>query len=137
MRELQSVIFDEMQEHLIFWCQSAPGYEFPEDTSKWNETEKALDGIIRDRFDKAVCEITDARICYALGRYTACVFHLMWASEVAIKAIYKTLGLSAPNLSDSWGTYSNQWINSLLLPWHRPLRLGKENLISSITLQMT
>jgi len=32
-----------------------------------------------------------------------CVFHLMRACEVGLKALYKTLNIPRPRLSDSWG----------------------------------
>jgi HEPN domain-containing protein len=103
--ELESVISDEMGKHLFFWVPSerARYYAFPEDTIKWNDTEKAIDGPISARFKKAATEILEARRSYAVGQYTPCVFHLMRACEVGIKAIYKTLGQAAPGLSDSWG----------------------------------
>src|SRR5437870_2612849 len=41
--ELKDVILDEMGQQLFLWVPSerARYYEYPEDTSKWNETEKA------------------------------------------------------------------------------------------------
>lgn len=103
--ELQSVIFDEMNRHLFFWVppERARFYEFPEDTSKWDETEKAIHIQIDTRFKKSATEILSARKCYAVAQYTSCVFHLMRACEVGIKAIYKTLNIPSPKLSDSWG----------------------------------
>ena len=102
---LRQVIFDEMDQQLFFWVpkERAGFYEFPEDKSKWDSTEKAIDGIISDRFKKASVEILSARQAYAVAQYTACVFHLMRACEVGIKALHKTLNISAPRLSDSWG----------------------------------
>jgi hypothetical protein len=104
-RELQSIIFDEMNRHLFFWVppERATYYEYPEDTAKWNETEKAIDGPIRGRFTTAATEIVAARRSYAVAQYTACVFHLMRACEVGLKALYKTLNIASPKLADSWG----------------------------------
>jgi hypothetical protein len=103
--ELQSVIFDEMNKQLFLWVP--PGraryYEYPEDKSKWDEAEKAIEGRIRDRFGKASTEINLARECYALARWTPCVFHLMRACEIGIKALYKSLGQPPPSLASSWG----------------------------------
>jgi len=103
--ELQSIIYDEMKRHLFFWVppERARFYEYPQNTNKWDETEKAIDGQISNRFKKAATEILSARKCYAIAQYTPCVFHLMRACEVGIKALYKTLDISAPKLSDSWG----------------------------------
>jgi HEPN domain-containing protein len=104
-KELQSVIFDEMRQHLFFWVPSerARYYEYPENPDKWDATEKALNGTIKTNFPQALTEINEARICYTVGRNTACVFHIMRACEVAIKAIYATLGKPPPSLSSSWG----------------------------------
>jgi hypothetical protein len=92
VRELKDVIYSEMEENLFLWVpeERARFYEFPEDKSKWNDTEKAIDGIVSDRFKKSSVE-------------TACVFHLMRAAEVGLKALYKTLNIPAPKLADSWG----------------------------------
>jgi len=117
-RELQSVIFDEMKRHLFFWVppERARFYELPEDVSEWNETEQAIDELIGVHFKRAATEILQARKSYAVGQYTASVFHLMRACEVGIKALYKSLGISAPKLSDSWG--------NLLKPMDEQIKLG-------------
>ncbi len=116
--ELQMLIFDEMNKQLFLWVP--PGraryYEYPEDKSKWDETEKAIEGRIRDRFGKAATEINFARECFALARWTPCVFHLMRACEIGIKALHKTLNLPAPFLADSWG--------NLLKPMDKQLALA-------------
>lgn len=104
-QELKDTIFDEMAAHLFLWVpfERAQYYEFSEDKNKWSEAEKTLDGIISQRFGTAAVEIKQARVCYAVGQWTASVFHMMRACEVGIKAIYKTLGLPSPKLADSWG----------------------------------
>jgi hypothetical protein len=103
--ELQSVIFDEMNKHLFFWVPvgRARYYEYPEDKSRWDEAEKAIEGRIRERFGRAATEINFARECYALARWTPCVFHLMRACEVGVKALYKSLNQPPPSLASSWG----------------------------------
>ena len=39
-------------------------------------------------------DLAEASKCFALGRYTACVFHLMRAMEVAVQAFGKKLGVN-------------------------------------------
>jgi len=114
--ELGAVICDEMRRHLFFWVppERAKFYEYPQDKNKWDETEKAIDGQISNRFKKAATEILSARKCYADAQYTPCVFHLMRACEAGIKALYQTLTVPAPKLSDSWG--------NLLKPMDEQLR---------------
>ncbi len=40
-----------------------------------------------ERFPSTVSEIEEASKCFALGRYTACVFHLMRALEPGLRAL--------------------------------------------------
>lgn len=54
-------------------------------------------------FPKSRSDIEEAGKCLALNRGTACVFHLMRAMEVAVKAVWHTLGISCHRLADSWG----------------------------------
>jgi hypothetical protein len=102
---LRDIIHSEMSRQLFLWVppECARFYEFPEDVKKWDETERAIAGPIAGRFKKASDEIYSARRCYALGQWTPCVFHLMRACEVGIKALYKTLNEPGPRLTDSWG----------------------------------
>lgn len=58
---------------------------------------------VKAHFHRASDDIEEAGKCLALGRGTACVFHLMRVTELAVKAIYKTLGVPFPRLADSWG----------------------------------
>jgi hypothetical protein len=51
---------------------------------------------VRGKFSSAVDEIDEAGNCYALGRPTAAVFHLMRVMETGIKAAAKSLGLPDP-----------------------------------------
>lgn len=105
MTSILNRIRDELEGTLFVWVapECAGYFEYPSDTDKFDSDQKALAGFIRDRFQKAVNEIDEARTCYAVGRWTASVFHLMRACEVGIKSVYKTLGIASPKLSDSWG----------------------------------
>lgn len=49
---------------------------------------------VMNRFPKAIEDIQEAAKCFALGRSTACVFHLMRAMELATQYLGKRLGLS-------------------------------------------
>jgi hypothetical protein len=117
-RELKDTISSEMRRHLFFWVppDRARFYQYPENVDKWNESERAIEGPIRDRFPKATIEINFARQCYALAMWTPCVFHLMRACELGIKALYKTLNQTSPSLSDSWGNMLKPLDRQLALP---------------------
>ena len=53
--------------------------------------------VFDDRFKSdAVFEVDEASKCFALGRPTACVFHLMRAMEVGIRATARCLQISDP-----------------------------------------
>jgi hypothetical protein len=103
--ELKQRVEIELKNKLFLWIPSdrARYYEYPKEVKDWDETEKAIDGLIAARFKKASNEILSARRCFSVSQWTASVFHLMRACESGIKALYKTLNISAPKLSDSWG----------------------------------
>jgi hypothetical protein len=65
--------------------------------------DEPLSNQVADRFLRAVQEIREAAKCLLFDRSTACVFHSMRAIEVALKAVWKTLEIHPPKLSDSWG----------------------------------
>ncbi|MDB5610264.1 MAG: hypothetical protein JWP25_7164 [Bradyrhizobium sp.] len=56
-------------------------------------------------FPSAVFEIDEAGKCHALGRTTACVFHLMRSMEIAIKAIARSISIPDPvkDAEKNWG----------------------------------
>jgi hypothetical protein len=56
-------------------------------------------------FASAVYEIDEAGKCHALGRSTASVFHLMRATEIAVQAVAKCLGIPDPtkDWERNWG----------------------------------
>lgn len=69
-------------------------------------SEKNLFGTpVTDAFPSATVDIEEAGKCLALGRSTACVFHLMRVMEAGLRALAKTL--NDPNLdpatNPNWG----------------------------------
>jgi hypothetical protein len=56
-------------------------------------------------FPSAIYEIDEAGKCYALGRSTACVFHLMRAMEIGIRTAARALGIPDPvkGSERNWG----------------------------------
>ena len=56
------------------------------------------------RFPSASFDVQEACTCLALARDTACVFHLMRAMEIVLRALHACLGLPDPTGSDrNWG----------------------------------
>lgn len=78
---------------------------------------------VSDRFCRAKIDIMEAGRCLALHRTTACVFHLMRATEVAIKAVWKTLNLTPGKLPDSWGRMIEPLDDELKKPRNTRLQL--------------
>jgi len=78
---------------------------------------------LTDRFRTAADEIESAGRCLAFGNSTACVFHLMRAIECAVKAIWATLNLAAPKLSDNWGALIGPMDKQLALPKNQRIQL--------------
>ncbi len=71
------------------------------------------------QFPEANKEITLAGNCYATENYTACVFHLMRAVEIAVKAMVKTM-----NAQKYIGTYKpNKSTNSTKQFVKKPIEL--------------
>lgn len=60
---------------------------------------------VRENFSSAADEIDEAAKCLALGRSTACVFHLMRAMEITLLAVRKCLALpeSTEPRERNWG----------------------------------
>jgi hypothetical protein len=56
----------------------------------------------RDNFSDAAKEVEQARRCYAHGLFTACVFHLMRATELGLNAVFKSLH-SKKDAGQNWG----------------------------------
>lgn len=57
------------------------------------------------KFPKVAFEVEEAGKCYALGRYTACVFHAMRMLELGLGALSTRLGIDDPSKPSekNWG----------------------------------
>jgi hypothetical protein len=58
---------------------------------------------VHRRFMTANADTEEAGKCLALGRHTACVFHLMRVMELGVKALGKKLKLSNLKVDKPWG----------------------------------
>jgi hypothetical protein len=73
----------------------------------------------RDRFPSTMPEIDEAMKCFAVGRYTACAFHLMRATEAGTKALGDAIGAKTRN--NNWGDVFAEYDKQLsLTPSSRP-----------------
>lgn len=69
---------------------------------KYFENPKLFGDAVFAAFPSATDDIAEAGTCLALERSTACVMHSMRATEVALKALAKSVGVGQQN---DWGAY--------------------------------
>lgn len=75
-------IQDEYADVLLLWVEEKDYYQ----------KDDLFDVKVGERFKGASFDIKEAGTCYALGRYTACVFHSMRVIEFGLNAIAKRVG---------------------------------------------
>ncbi len=97
--ELSARIKDELESRKFIYLNDS---QF-----RFYEAKDPLFGqLVEDKFpSKAVFEIDEAAKCLALGRSTACVFHLMRVLEVAIDSVRECLSVHPPTrpAERNWG----------------------------------
>ncbi|MGO8707239.1 MAG: hypothetical protein ACLQMG_06225 [Terracidiphilus sp.] len=81
---MKTRIRDEYEDVLLMWIQEKDYYQ----------KDDLFGAEVGERFKGASFDIKEAGTCYALGRYTACVYHLMRVSEFGLKAIGKRVGFA-------------------------------------------
>jgi len=97
MPELQRRIQDEIQSVLWLYISS--------DRSKYYlEAREGFGEAVAIAFPSASYDIEEAGKCFALSRYTACVFHLMRTIEVGLRSLGKSLNDPTldPKRNPSW-----------------------------------
>jgi len=95
--ELEDRFQDEI-ESVKFLLVKADRVAFYENTEHAGEQ-------FKERFPRANVELIEAGNCFALDRYTACVFHLMRSLEIALAALHRSLGIPEPEKGSekTWG----------------------------------
>jgi hypothetical protein len=73
---------------------------------------------VSDHFPSAIYDIEEAGKCFALDRYTACVFHLMRVMEVGLRALGASLNDPTldPKTNPTWGRILNRGDKELAKP---------------------
>jgi hypothetical protein len=69
----------------------------PEKLELFEQKEPLFGKDVAEKFNSAVFDIRESGKCLALGRATACVFHLMHVLEFALQAIHACLELEVPD----------------------------------------
>lgn len=95
---LNDRVHDDFSERCLLMLNPGRGALYEPNSPLWGPD-------IRARFPKACFDIDESGKCLAVGRYTASVFHLMRAVEIALKAIGKSLGIKPPPRNDNWGIW--------------------------------
>lgn len=93
-------IWDELED--VAWIRLDP-----ERRRQWRELMQSFDEDASDRFPTAFRELDEAAECFLFERNTGAVFHLMRATEVALKEISKALGIPDPTkpAERNWGRF--------------------------------
>lgn len=70
------------------------------------ESRELFGDAVRDKFSTTVYDVRESGNCYALGRNTACVFHLMRVLEIGLSVLAKQFNI--PSGHTNWETIINQ-----------------------------
>jgi hypothetical protein len=97
IEELERVIQREMT--------SNPFFSAPNDTIEYYKDAGLFGPVVEGKFPRLSADISEAGKCLALGRYTACVFHLMRVMECAVQDLGIAVGVSL--------THEKNWQNIL------------------------
>ena len=93
IREVRRVLHFELQTKTFMYI--------PQEKIRYFKESRALFGnATLDKFPSVISEVEEAGKCYAAGRNTAAVFHLLRVMEAGLKAIAKEL--SIPDTNPSW-----------------------------------
>ena len=91
-------LYDETKRNLFLYVPKEKKRFYTESHDKF--------GLDTERFPSAKDEIEEAGKCYATGRNTACVLHLMRILEIGLNALAKNFGI--PYEHSNWDKIINQ-----------------------------
>jgi hypothetical protein len=78
----------------------------PEKSRFYGDASEPFGTTVADAFPSISLDANEASRCFALGRNTACVFHLMRVMEIGLSALGKSFG--APCDHTNWETIINR-----------------------------
>jgi len=88
LQDLQERIEDELESRQFLYVPPALAEYYVKPLGGWSE--------VADRFPSAQFDVEEAGKCLALGRHTACVFHLMRVMESGVQALATLLNVTLP-----------------------------------------
>jgi hypothetical protein len=111
LRELENRITDEMESILFLYV--------PRERVPYYDTIDLFGANIRTTFPSITYDVEEAGKCFALGRYTACVFHLMRIMETGIRATARCLGIPDPikPADRNWGRVLEKVKEGIAAKW--------------------
>jgi hypothetical protein len=123
---LKTRIRDEYEDVLLLWIMDKDFYQ----------QDSLFGDQVAERFKSAATDIKEAGTCYALGRYTACVYHSMRVAEGGLNAIAKRVGYPDPR--PGWEAVLRYVDSALKSDYNRMSALfrGDIEFISGISAQM-
>lgn len=127
VKELSNRIEDELRLRIFFFV--------PTNRAKFSSDEPHPFGeIVSDKVSRASENITEARKCFAAGRFTATVFHLMLVMELGVLRLAKKLKITA-NLHHTWGQILGQQIDPAIsaLPITSPKEREKKSSFQEVS----
>jgi hypothetical protein len=100
--DLLSDIRAELGDHLYFWVPGERRRWYADDDEALFGDGKPFAASVRDAIPGVGPELAEASRCFALARWTACVFHLMRAVEIALRKWADELGVTIPPEVSEW-----------------------------------
>jgi hypothetical protein len=80
----------------------------PDEAKYYEQTQPLFGAEVQDTFPEIQVDVEEAGKCLALGRYTACVFHLMRVMELGVQRFGRELGVEERLTRENpWGTILN------------------------------
>ena len=91
--EQLSGLLDQIYSRFFDEAANLPLFYVHQEALKYYNKTDLFGEEFKTGFPTANAEIIEAGNCFAFDRFTACVFHLMRSLEVALKALFRELGL--------------------------------------------
>ena len=127
--ELNIRIRDELEDRVSFMLSSGKAQFYNPVLPIWGKE-------IQDKLPNLIEDIAEANNCFALERYTACVFHLMRVMERAVQKYANKLGISeAITCDEEWQRILNLARGQLNVLYPKPKgpdRIKHESIISNL-----
>src|ERR1051326_3208944 len=101
MAELERRISDQLASIRFFKVLDSSIPYYPQKKDEYKKP--LLSPLGTKKFAKSIEDAEEAGKCFALGRYTACVFHLMRVMERGVQRLGKKLKVSIPVEEKDWG----------------------------------